>query len=164
MSYRIKIDENENLDVLKFGMSIDIIDTFCCGDCELFAYILKQKIGGDIYVVNKDYHYILLYKGYFIDIYGIQTLEALGNRKLPTADTKRKFSLNKTYNEVNGGKMNLEKVEINLTFGTPKDYYTPFQTDHTEFIIDLILKSDTFKSFDVKLSLEDEPFFDLLGF
>ncbi len=146
MSFQITLDNAVNIDVIKFGMPIKIIEDYCFGNCEIFAYILQKKIGGVIYQINED-HYVLLYKGMFIDVYGIHTEKALRNRTLPVVN-KNNVSYWKSY----GDKFNLVEtlIDESIISQNVKYGWHPFSIkckEYTEFVINLIINGNIFKTF-----------------
>ena len=161
MSFQITID-NVNIDVIKFGMPIKIIEEFCFGNCEIFAYILQKKIGGVIYQINND-HFVLLYKDMFIDVYGIHTEKALRNRTLPIVH-KNDLRYWKSY----GDEFNLIEILIDESIlNNYKSGWNPYTIcckEYTEFIIDLILNGNIFKTFDkisyYKIKRPSQPLFE----
>jgi hypothetical protein len=74
--------------MLKFNFDQVAIDDFTGGSCEQFAHSLQTKIGGEIYGIKRYYfkkrekievggydHFMVCYRGYFIDIEGVWTWE-----------------------------------------------------------------------------------------
>ena len=143
MSFKINIDENENLDVIKFGLPVDIIERYCFGECELFANMFFKMMGGKIFMIDGD-HCVVLYKDFYIDVYGIHTLETLKNRRLPTYGSYIKSGLHlyESYNDT--GKEITLKEQKSLDLNSC-NYYNIVMKEYCEFVINMIINGTVFK-------------------
>lgn len=156
--FKLSFDDDKNPNVLKFNMPIDLIERYCFGDCDQFSYILWKKIGGKRIQIDDD-HFMVLYKGFYIDIYGIHTIEALYTRKLPiikreyipnfTIKLDQYSSYEENVHKHGNDSFHIEEVDEDEQFKYNQNRNCA-DDEYTEFIINHILNGELFRKFDLE--------------
>lgn len=151
MAYKLNSDSEINLNITKFGLPLSVIEEFVFDNTMLFIYYLNERIGGEIYYLEHEGgRYFLKHFGKYIDVYGIHNIEDLFTRQIPYYyENGKEFRITPSYSEefsdFNEFNSFLTKVKININEITKE--YSLLKIEYTNFIIDFILKSEQFKTF-----------------
>lgn len=129
---------NRNKDVTKFGLPILMIE-HCFNKSQIFAIILKEYIGGKIIQIN-DNKYVVLYRDFYIDSYGIHTYESLKNRKISIFDRSQIYNSNDKFEL---------KESTEYKFSSQDNIYI----EYIRFIVNIIINGNTFKNFKFSQSI-----------